>query len=296
MEKISHPKAADNPLYDFLQSQGLQPSRIEIGDVWLRFFFENERIILQWVKVHEVLDIYFFQNQSDYFSKENIKIIHIWEDVWFRKLAVVQSRILALFQRSRRIHGRLCEVRRIDKATVDIFLQNNHLQTLTGAKYKYGLFVKAAYHTRYADSLGAEALAQPVAVATFSTARKFVRNGQVFRSFELIRFANLSFFTVVGGLDKLLAAFVAEHQPDDLMTYADRDWSNGHGYQQLGFRHVETTVPQIFYMASQKSAHPYASQERLYTLPLPSPTDSDCDIFYKKIVNAGNLKFIKYFK
>ena len=66
-----------------------------------------------------------------------------------------------------------------------------------------------------------------MAVATFSGGRtlKFGdRKNQ--RSYELIRFATLKEFVVIGGFDKLLKAFCKEHQPDDIMTYADRDWSD----------------------------------------------------------------------
>jgi hypothetical protein len=48
---------------------------------------------------------------------------------------------------------------------------------------------------------------------------------QDFRSYELLRFASLQGYVVVGGMDKLMKAFMHENQPDDIMSYADKDWS-----------------------------------------------------------------------
>ena len=55
------------------------------------------------------------------------------------------------------------------------------------------------------------------------------------RSFEWIRFASLRGLRVIGGMGKLLDAFVQEHKPDDVMTYVDAAESDGSAYKELGF-------------------------------------------------------------
>lgn len=220
----------------------------------------------------------FFQQLSEDFSVHQSRLIHLWEDVWCAKTEVVKSRLLALLGRSTRIHARLCQVQRIDKHTVDKFLTSNHLQVSTNAKFKYGIFIKPSYFTRYQQVLSP--YSSLVAAATFSAARTVHREGQPYRSVELIRFANLRGCTVVGGLDKLIKAFINEHHPDDIMTYADRDWSNGRGYEKVGFQRIEVTPPQTFLLDIQNQIRHYP--KRLHDIP------SD----WISIENAGNLKYL----
>lgn len=198
----------------------------------------------------------FFQELSQSFTQQGLRLIHLWEDVWYTQQAIVQSRLLSILGQSATIPARLTQSRRIDKPTLDKFLLENHLQIPAGAKFKYGLFLPKRYFrvinpekNIFTKVLG-ESLVNSdemlMAVASFSTARKFVREGITYRSFELIRFANLKGFTVVGGFDKLLKTFIREQTPDDIMTYADADWSDGASYEKLGFERMELTPPQSF--------------------------------------------------
>ena len=226
----------------------------------------------------------FFQNISNEFRAKNLKIVHIWQDVWQTKRAIVQSRILSLLGLSVTIPARLTQVRRIDKPTLDKFLTNNHLQGKTNAKLKYGLFLPNRYFRVLQNHAIAQSLSYAnellVAVASFSNAKKIIREGRDFRSYELIRFANLSGFTVVGGLNKLLKNFIVEQSPDDIMTYADGDWSDGSNYEKIGFDRIEQTPPLRFELDSQ-------------TLTRVLTEDSTKN---QTIFNAGNWKFLMKLK
>jgi len=204
----------------------------------------------------QVEDGLFFRNLTLKFAEVGIKIIHLWEDLWHARKPIVQSRLLSMLGQSATIPARLCKSRRIDKPTLDLFLTENHLQASTTAKFKYGLYLPQRYFrvidtekNSFAASItemienNEELL---VAAASFSTARTFVREGISYRSFELIRFANLKGFTVVGGFNKLLQTFIKEQKPDDIMTYADADWSDGASYEKLGFERLELIPPQTF--------------------------------------------------
>ena len=233
-----------------------------------------------------------FVQLSDALAAEGIKVIHLWEDVWYSKKAVVQSRLRAAFGISQRIPARLTKVRRIDKPTLERFMDAHHLQVSTNAKFKYGLFLPKNYQRILKDdspatpfltqqmTIQGEAL---VAVASFSGGKNILREGGMFRSFELIRFANHLDCTVVGGLDKLLKAFVTELQPDDIMTYADRDWSDGRSYERLGFERMGATPPHTFWVNPNTWERHYA--ERL----LPD----DIGLHWIKVYNSGNWKFLK---
>ena len=73
-------------------------------------------------------------------------------------------------------------------------------------------------------------------MATFSNKRKMSRQGPDYTSAELIRFATKDGFTVTGGLSKLIKHYMKMLAPNDLMSYADRDWSLGKGYLAAGFK------------------------------------------------------------
>jgi hypothetical protein len=115
-------------------------------------------------------------------------------------------------------------VKRITKLKYHQFLDRNHLWGATGAKYAFGLYTKAT--SREKDT-------RLIAVATFSNKRKIQRASTNFHSYELLRFCTEMDCTVIGGLSKLIAAFVKEiARPKaeelnckiDLVTSIDRDF------------------------------------------------------------------------
>jgi hypothetical protein len=236
-------------------------------------FLNDHQILLHCIALHHPN----IKNISpDHFSKlcdaatvQNIRIINLWEDVWFHKKELVQSRILALCGISKRVHARQTKVVRIDKSEAEQFLNENHLQQNTNAYYKYGLYKN--------DAL--------VAVATFSKSRVMTDSSALYRSYELLRFASLQGITVNGGLSKLLHFFIEQYHPAHLMTYADRDWSIGNSYKKMDFVFLENTIPQEFFI------HP-DEMIRLYPQRLAETESELLKKGYLKIYNAGNAKFI----
>ena len=232
----------------------------------------------------------YFQDFSHRINTQNQRIIHLWEDVYLSKTDLVKSRILTMLGNFTRLHARHCFIERIDKLTADNFLKINHLQGSVKAKFKYGLFLKPQYVERFIGRIvcedtdnGNSKITVPllIAVATFSGGRTMkIGNRADTRSFELIRFATLQGYVVVGGMNKLLKAFIIEHQPDDIMSYADRDWSDGRSYDKLGFTKNENNLPQSFYINLK------TLERSSISLPLEDE--------YLKIFNTGSIKYIKY--
>ncbi|MDR1348435.1 MAG: hypothetical protein LBJ63_08445 [Prevotellaceae bacterium] len=223
----------------------------------------------------------FFQNLSIAAARQNLQLIIIHEDRWITKRNIICRRILSHLGKFVRIHGRQCEVKRIAKVQADEFLQQNHLYGSPQAKHKYGLFYKH----------------QLVAAASFSGGRPIVRGEKVYRSYELVRFANYQNCIVYGGVGKLISHFIAEHNPDDIMSYADVDWSPGKSYEKLGFKFIEYTEPQKFYLDVKTCQRHYPKrlpQELLCEFSRQSlPLDdflSQHDIF--TVYNSGNKKYL----
>ncbi|WP_373514318.1 hypothetical protein [Persicitalea sp.] len=221
-------------------------------------------------------------------TSKTARHVTLWEDQWYTKRQIVQSRLKALLGISERIPARLTQVRRLDRPTTSNFLKENHLQDATITKYKYGLFLPEKHFRVLAQPPANDELL--VAIATFARPRIFDRAEGPHRSYELVRFANLLSTTVVGGLDKLLSHFVKEHQPDDIMTYADLEWSSGVSYQKLGFETHGDTPPQEFWVDP-------ATMQRCYPHRLPDEIteDSATNHGIVKIKNAGSRKFVKNF-
>lgn len=215
-----------------------------------------------------------------------VRSITLWEDLWRTKQPIVKSRIAALLGISERIPARLTQVRRLDRPTTVKFLRENHLQDAVLSKFKYGLFLPKKHYRVLENPPEADELL--VAVGTFAHPRQFVRKGLPHRSFELVRFANLLNTTVVGGLDKVLSHFIKQHQPDDLMTYADLEWSNGHSYRKLGFESVSDTPPQLFWV-DPVSMHRYSPNR----LPDGMTEQSALKHGFVAVCNAGSRKFVK---
>lgn len=214
----------------------------------------------------------------DEFNQRHIQILCIWEDIWMLKQELVRERISTLLGISKRIHGRATKVRKITKPELATFLLANHLQVPTQAKYKYGLFYKE----------------QLVAVCSFSSGTPMPKRGENYKSYELIRFASLCGYTVVGGLSKLLKHFIEEIKPSDIMTYADRDWSVGKGYNKLGFRLEGITPPQYFWVKKGEWVRYYPARlpDELKEKAMDETEEQHLNkMGFVKVFNSGNLKF-----
>ena len=201
---------------------------------------------------------------------DNIQIIHLHEDTWIhnRTKPIVQSRLLFRLgiraaPAHRRIYARQTIAKRIDSLTARNFLLQHHLWGTTHSKYSYGLYDKPTTrkHNNNDNDTNNTVQGQLVAVATFSS-RRNVRRGQgqeqrIYHSYELIRTCSCSDTSIVGGISKLISAFIKDNSTpdkpvDDIVTVIDRDWGIGQSnWYTLGFRTVATMLPIPMVIASK---------------------------------------------
>ena len=166
----------------------------------------------------------------------------ITEDRWHVQREMTQARLLAHLEIFTTAYARNCEVRRIEKVEAQQFLKENHSYGYAACRYHYGLFLKR--HTGHkANHLAPGTL---IAVATFSNARKWKKQDKVIRSYEWTRYASLPYLRISGGMGKVLKAFIEEVDPDDIMSYADLEWSEGNVYGSLGFVFEGRKEPVLF--------------------------------------------------
>lgn len=225
-------------------------------------------------------------------AKQGHRPIIITEDRWRSRQKMMQARLLAHLEVFVPMYARNCEVRKIDKETARAFLEENHSYGDAACRYRYGLYLKRytgkkseisrlASLARNDSEFNArndsdDCIVHPgtlVAVATFSNARKWVKGEKTVRSYEWTRYASLPGVRINGGMGKALKAFIKDVLPDDIMSYADLEWSEGAAYEQLGFRLEGRKEPVLFCIDSQwhRSALKHQSGMWMTGVDMPSP-------------------------
>ena len=203
----------------------------------------------------------------------------IWEDLWTTKNALMRSRLLSMFGKTRRIHARECEVQPLTKPQLFAFLKQHHLHVPTAAKTKLGLVREG----------------ELVAVASFGKQCPIDRDGRTWQSAELIRFCNASGTTVVGGLSKLIKHYIRTFSPEDIMTYADREWSSGGSYRRLKFKEVGVREGQTFWVqpGTLQRFYPHEHAAVQHEAGLDHwNEESLLEQGWTRLRNRGSLKFI----
>lgn len=181
----------------------------------------------------------------------------------------VPKKVMALIcnklQLNKKIFARECEIKKVNKNIANEFLDEFHLMNSTSSAFNYGIYSK--------DEL--------LAVASFSKGRKMNRLASHRRSFELIRFCTKSGITVVGGLSKLLRHFCKEKHAGDIMTYVDKQFSDGISFTRAGFIKHSETSPSYFLIDKRTFQRIYWDKEKAF----------DANQFYLT-QNSGNIKFV----
>lgn len=181
-------------------------------------------------------------------AEKNRYPVIITEDRWNSQGDMMKARLMAHLEVFDQIYARNCEIRKIDKNTASEFLKVNHSYGDASCRYRYGLFLKR--HTGHIAKEGIEIERYKpgdlIAVATFSNGRKWIKGDKEIRSYEWTRYASVPGVRISGGMGKVLKAFVKDVKPDDIMSYADLEWSEGDAYEQLGFTLEGVKNPVIF--------------------------------------------------
>jgi hypothetical protein len=102
------------------------------------------------------------------------------------------------------------------------------------------------------------------------------------QSFELIRFCCKSGVTVTGGLSKLMSHFCEYKKAGDIMTYIDKQFSNGDSFIKAGFVKHSETAP-LYFLVNKKTYERISLKNENETF--------DKKLFFK-VQNLGNIKMI----
>lgn len=211
--------------------------------------------------------------------KQGYKLYHIFEDEWRDKQDVVKSRIRSILGVSTtRLNARQLDLIKLSSSEKQSFLQQHHLQGGDVSSIRYGL--------KRGDEL--------VACMTFKKT-SYVKGGTG-DEYELNRFATKMGVQVRGGASRLLTAFIREHAPSTVISYADRRWSFGNLYSSLGFKFESHSAPSYWYMENYtRREHRSVYMKHRLVSEGSDASQTEWEIMqargYDRIWDCGTLKY-----
>jgi hypothetical protein len=290
-------------LIEQLQQSGYHVEASTEGTLILVEFSPEAKLVLHLISFDQGLQPKDIKTLQERCASSGLQLIQIWEDIWKTRAPQVLSRIRSLTGGNQKIHGRKTTVVTISQAEADNFLVQYHLQGSAKSRYRFALAADA----------------KQVAVATFSAKRKMTRRAGEYYSVELIRFATAEGVTVQGGLSKLIKHLTGLIAPNDVMSYADLDWSEGKGYLRLGFELAEKSPASLIWLNTRtlKRVFPHRLPvEVLEACPAAGmmhfPADLELQVVepaeqifqetvkmmqslkYVPVFNTGNKKYVLY--
>ena len=215
--------------------------------------------------------------------EQGIQLIHIYEDDWEFKQEIVKSLILNKLNKTKnKIYARKTEVKEItDNKIIKEFLFNNHIQGNVNSSIKIGLFNEN----------------ELVSLMTFGKFRKPLNSKSLNNNeYEMLRFCNKLNTNVIGGASKLFKYFIRKYNPVKIISYADRSYSNGNLYKQLGFQLQHITEPNYYYVIGHKKYNRFNFRKDILVKQGFDKNKSEHEIMLERkiyrIFNSGNYKFI----
>jgi hypothetical protein len=234
--------------YDVMSSLGNEKLKFQANGSEVVFFIAGEGFDFE-KHLHEMVIPF------DYIVRQSSKVA-----------AMVRSKL----KLNKTIFARNCEVKKINKSLAAVFFDTYHLMNSTSSAYNFGLYDKN----------------ELVAAASFSKGRKMNRLKPDQRSYELIRFCSRDGITVTGGLTRLIKSFCTEKKPGDLMTYVDKQLSDGKSFINAGFKKYGETSP-VFFLVDKETFERKPVEKDLH----PIAIGFDNKRWYLT-QNGGNIKLI----
>ena len=210
-------------------------------------------------------------------KKIDVQLIQIYSNEWENKKDIIKSKLLNMLGKSNKIYARKTQLIELNNHEKNEFLTKNHIQGPDSSKICYAL--------TYQNEI--------ISCMTLGPSR-FNKN----YDFELMRFCNKINVSVIGGASKLLSHFTKSHK-GSIITYADKRYSNGNLYKQIGFTLDGETKPSFsVFNIKTKQLHSRLSYRRKHLKKLPHYNDSlKCYEIMQlnnldRIWDAGQYRFV----
>ena len=286
IEPIYGPTKIENELDEFLRENNIlfyRNCRSVIAPKEIDFYLPDHNIGIEmdglfWHSEIQKPRNYHIDKTNDCLLK-GVKLIHIFEDEWMDKKEICKSRLKNLLNIGNiKIFARKCTISEINKEEYRNFITENHIQGYVPAIKCYGLYYNG----------------ELVSIMSFGKLRKNLGNSDKEGCYELLRFCNKLNTTVVGGASKLLKHFIETNNPNEIISYADRRWSNGNLYEKLGFKLDHITQPNYYYLVGGKRKNRFSFRKNVLVEKYNCPTNMSEHDFclsqhWYRIYDCGNL-------
>lgn len=226
--------------------------------------------------------------KSQICEKNNIRLIHIFEDEFIKNKNIVFNKIRHIIGKdnnSEKIYARKCKIEIISKKEKNDFLNNNHLQGTCSSSINLGL--------KYQNKL--------VAVLTFSKPRPGIGKSKTNKiRYELARYATDINYRIIGGFSKLLKYFTDNYNFDEIYSYGDLRWVNANNnvYLKNNFKLTQISPPNYWYFYNNTRYHRFGFTKKSIKRKFPDIYDSNLTEFqmmdkteYKRIWDCGTAVF-----
>ena len=226
----------------FIQSLGVNYMKnYEIGEVTIDFCINDVYILLidhfRDCEINKKRN--WLRDLKSKLEEDNINLICIYPDDWFKKCDIVKSRITNnLGMNQFKIGARKCKIVIPSNNDVNSFLEENHIQGKINSSIKIALV--------YNEKI--------VSIMTFGKLRRNLGQKSKLNSFELLRFCNKRGWSVSGSANKLFKYFIKNFRPNYVLSYADRCWTKkwSNVYIELGMKLIGDTDASYSYLVGDK--------------------------------------------
>ncbi len=208
---------------------------------------------------------YHFKKREKY-EQSGLTLFQFRQDEVIFKPNIVLSIINSKLNKNKKIFARKLNVGPVNKETAFSFFNENHLMGPHNSSKAIGLFTKEGE-------------------LVCSISYKKYKNG-----IDISRFATKIGITVVGGLGKLISHIEKTESPVFIQSYVDLRYGTGKSLKTLGFSKESITL-------GWKWTDNFCTFNRLYCKAGNGKTEKENakDLNLKKIYDAGQAKFVKYF-
>jgi len=205
-------------------------------------------------------------------EEKGIDLIQIWEDDWIYKQEIVKSIIknrIGIIKN--KIYARKCIIKVIeDRERVYNFFNKNHIQGKTNYSIAIGLYDNNE----------------------LISCMLFLKN-------ELVRFANIIDYNVIGSASKLFKYYTNNYDFNEIVSFADRSVFTGNLYKNLGFEFVHKTKHNFWWVVQGIRLHRFSYNKKKLINMGGNPNLTEWQIMLEmgnyRIFGCGLDKYV-YFK
>ena len=267
----------------FLNSMGVKfetNNRSLLGGKELDFYLPDHNLAIEFNGLYWHSDLFkerlYHRKKYEGCQGAGIRLLMINQDEWDERAVVIKSRIRNILGLSERgVGARKLHLREVNYTSAQAFFQKHHVQGKTGS-------------IRYA--MGAWDQDDLVGVMAFNQQRNT-------QAVELVRYATDG-KTYAGLFSRMLNRSVKEKQYQEILSFADLRYSEGHLYEKNGFEFVGEIPPDYRYVYQKRTWHKSSFTKKKinekFDLDMSEMTEREAMrlLGIPRIYDCGKLKYL----